>query len=63
MMSTETRGSGSQPPYTTTGTAFEDDEIRELGDRIAQLTSDKADELSQYLSVKYGLSWTGSSAR
>ena len=63
MSTTETQGSGLKPPHTATGAGFEDDEIRELGDRIARLDADKADELCQYLSRKYGLSWTGSSAR
>jgi len=56
---TQTQGDGIKPPTTTTGTAFEEDYIRELGDRIASLPQDAADELCRYLSVTHGVSWEG----
>ena len=52
---TQTQPSLSPPPPSppvATAAPWPDDELRELGDRIAGLTIDEARELSEYLAEK-----------
>ena len=47
MLTREEKSPPIKPPAVATG--FEDDDIRDLGDRIAKLTLREAKELQQYL--------------
>lgn len=43
----------NKPPERTTLAGFPNDDIKELGDRIANLTIEQADELNRYLERIY----------